>query len=658
MNPRELFDLLSERIHGERARDLVAAISAFHRVQASPGFRQAAEYVAAELGKAPIPAVQILQFPADGKTRYYKWEAPIAWRIEGGQLRLLEPEKRLIGDYSELALHISTHSQAAQVVAEVVDVGPGTEERHYAGRDVRGKIVMATAGARGAHTMAVRRGAVGVIAYPSSERAAGHPEMVLYDGIWPDSRTRHEVTFGCSISRRWADRLLGFMAEGKTVKVQATVQAELYDGMMDVVEALLPCPASSGREILLVAHLCHPKPCANDNASGSGLLLELMRVLAEALTSGAVPGWRHDIRALWVPEFHGTAAYLQRFEGQVQQRVLACLNLDMVGESPERVGFPFTVTRTALSTPSVLDDLLRYCVEQVRDSEVTLSARGSRRPMNVRFSGYSGGSDHVLTSNATFGKPSVMLGHGDVFHHTALDTIDMVDSSELKRVGMIAALATAMLACPQEAFAARLAAEAFAGGAERLASAAARWLAAAYAGEPVYEMFPDPGDQARLAARQLQLLYHHEEALWQDLAQVYQGVPLPAAEALGALRGQAELYQKLLAGLAPASARRGWADPRLERWDGMRVQRHYRGLLCSKWIYAELEGEEKRLWEKELAPRFAVVEEELYNLADGRRSLVDILLLLQLEHEVTQVAEIERLLTLWQKLGLVRLRRG
>ncbi|MFQ6038104.1 MAG: hypothetical protein ACE5LV_05750, partial [Candidatus Aminicenantales bacterium] len=71
------------------------------------------------------------------------------------------------------------------------------------------------------------------------------------------------------------------------------------------------------------------------------------------------------------------------------------------------------------------------------------SINGSRHPFLCRVLPFSGGSDHYIFNDGSLKVPSVMLGHGDIFHHTSLDTIDKVDSSELRRVCFIA-LGTAL----------------------------------------------------------------------------------------------------------------------------------------------------------------------------------------------------------------------
>ena len=71
---RDVIQVLQQEISGEAARGYVAEIARYHRIQASPGYRHAAEYVRDELVKAGVQAA-VLSFPANNLTRF--WGAAI-----------------------------------------------------------------------------------------------------------------------------------------------------------------------------------------------------------------------------------------------------------------------------------------------------------------------------------------------------------------------------------------------------------------------------------------------------------------------------------------------------------------------------------------------------------------------------------------------------
>ena len=68
--PDGQLDAIVAEANGLRAKDTVTALASMHRVQASAGFHEAAEFVAARARAYGLADVAIEQFPADGTTTY------------------------------------------------------------------------------------------------------------------------------------------------------------------------------------------------------------------------------------------------------------------------------------------------------------------------------------------------------------------------------------------------------------------------------------------------------------------------------------------------------------------------------------------------------------------------------------------------------------
>jgi hypothetical protein len=88
---KSLWLTLQEACSGLAAYQAVADISRYHRIQASPGFRQAAEYVHAQLAEAGIQA-EILSYPANTDTTFWASRSFQEWDARSGTLHLVEPE--------------------------------------------------------------------------------------------------------------------------------------------------------------------------------------------------------------------------------------------------------------------------------------------------------------------------------------------------------------------------------------------------------------------------------------------------------------------------------------------------------------------------------------------------------------------------------------
>jgi hypothetical protein len=448
--------VVKEELSGSIAKSYVAQISRFHRIQASTMFHEAAEYVKSELLKIGLKDAAIEQFPADGAKKYWTYTSPVGWTVKGAELRLVEPEEKLLVSYEDLPQSLHTYSNATPpegVTAELVDVGAGTKPADYEGKNVKGKLVLATGRAKSVHEQAVfKYGAAGVITdtitfeIPNVRESLDIPDAHAYQSIWPTAEELSKVTFGFSLSKRQGNQLRAMLKRGKPVKLQAKVDARLFPGNLDVVTVTIPGKSKPDEEVFLIAHLCHPKPSANDNASGSGLLLEIARTINVLIESGRIVRPARTIRFIWVPETFGSITYLYSHEN-LPSRLVAGINLDMVGQNQELCKSTLNLDRTPDSLPSYLNDLVfRFMEESVKEFDRS-SPFGSSSTFRYATGAFSGGSDHAEFADSTIGVPCIMLLQWpDLFYHTSMDTIDKVSEDSLKRVGWIATNAALTLA--------------------------------------------------------------------------------------------------------------------------------------------------------------------------------------------------------------------
>jgi hypothetical protein len=442
-------DLLHEALSGERAKDHVIQITRHHRIQGSRGYRHGAEYVQAALRDAGFGESEafIESFPSDGRISYQTWQSPSGWDITSGELRMVEPRQERIVGYPEIAMSVITYSNPGDVTAELVWVGSGTSDADYEGKDVTGKFVLATGYGGSVHRLAVLKyGAAAVVCYLDDNRAQEYPDMLQYTGMWPRTEELEGVTFGFNLTNRLGTRLRALLQRGTRVVLHGRVTGiGLEPYFMDLPVAVIRGSERAEEELVLSAHLDHPKESANDNASGSAALIDIATTLRRLIESGRMPRPKRTIRFLWVPEWYGTMAYLDKHPEvrgpALGGRVLANLNLDMVGENLELIHSRMGLTRTPASIPSALNAVVANMAEMVSRMNVR-SPRGSLSAMNYRVTPYSGGSDHMMFIERKV--PGIMLGHSpDYTHHTSEDTPDKVDPVELERSEIIAA-ATAL----------------------------------------------------------------------------------------------------------------------------------------------------------------------------------------------------------------------
>lgn len=476
----ELWDLFHEELSGELAKEYVIGISRYHRIQGSRGYRDAAQYVLEQLATFGFaePDALVESYPSDGRVKYQGWQSPSGWDIDWAELRMVEPYEERIAGYPEIAMSLITYSNPGSARGELVWVGSGTSAADYEGKDVRGKIVLATGYGGDVHRQAVlEHGALAVVCYLDDDRAKEYPDIHAYTGMWPRTEELERVTFGFNISNRQGERLRDLLLSGERVILDARVEGiGLEPFFMDIVVARIPGTEKPEEHLVFSAHLDHPKESANDNASGSAALLDIARALRRLIDSGRLPAPKRSLLFLWVPEHYGTMAYIDAHPEMAGPalggKYLANLNLDMVGENLERLHSKMIITGNPDSLPTVFDAVLAEIAAGVDRTDIR-TARGSLSEFNYRNTPYSGGSDHTMFIDRKI--PAAMLNHSpDYTHHTTDDTIDMVDPVELERSELLATAAFWYLANLDEAQALDLANLAYANSSRRLGEAARR----------------------------------------------------------------------------------------------------------------------------------------------------------------------------------------
>jgi hypothetical protein len=449
-------ELLKDQVSGSTAKSYVSHIARFHRIQGSPMFHDAALYVSDELRQMGLNDVRIMQFPADGKRKFWTHISTLGWKVESAEIRLVEPKERLLATFDDIPMSLHTFSKGTPsegVTAELIDVGTGLYEKDYRGKKVKGKLVLATGSARSVHIEAViKRGAAGVITdtlayeFPKVRESIDIPDAHSYQGIWPTAENAAKVRFGFSLSKRQGNELRGYLRDGKKVKLRAKVDAKLFPGKYDVLTASIKGSSKTQEEVFLIAHLCHPKPGANDNASGSGALMEIARAINALIRSGKIKRPARTIRFFWVPETTGTIALLSTHP-EISRRLVAGMNLDMVGEDQEMCRSTLNICVTPDSLPSYLNDLVMSVVERsakeldpMNQIDLTSTFRYARTPFSL-------GSDHAEFVEPSVGVPCIGFAQWpDMFYHSSMDTIDKVSEESLRRICWISAVAALELA--------------------------------------------------------------------------------------------------------------------------------------------------------------------------------------------------------------------
>ncbi len=165
---KRVFEKLKGEVSGEIAYNFVGEISRRHRIQASPGLRDAVGYAVETMREYGLDA-EVHEYPADGES--YSWSSLHfrEWDCRDAVLRVIQPadEARFLARWSEAKLSVIQRSfptPGGCCEAEVVVLDKGEEAGDYRGLDVEGKIVVTNGDLGRVHELAVEeRGAVGII---------------------------------------------------------------------------------------------------------------------------------------------------------------------------------------------------------------------------------------------------------------------------------------------------------------------------------------------------------------------------------------------------------------------------------------------------------------------------------------------------------------
>jgi aminopeptidase YwaD len=475
--PEQAVRALAAELSGTEARHTLQDLTLFHRMRGSRGFKAASDRIA-ERARSYGLAVEVISLPADGKAVYGTQRSRPAWDAEFAELweqrHVFEGAEGAAGAWADAdriaswearPITLAEDSATGQVAADLVDIGQGSTEKDYAGKDVRGKLVLAAAQPGQVAALAVGRfGAAGIVSYAQNQPTAWSREdenLVRWGHLETFAAPR---TFAFMISlkqaRAWQERL----AAGGAVHLHATVIAAQHAGSYDIVTATIPGldgvgggGHAAGEEVVLSCHLDHQRPGANDNASGCATILEVARTLAKLVRDGKLPRPRRTLRFLWPPEVEGTIALLNA-RPDLAKRARAVIHMDMVGGEAGVTGAVFHVTRSPKSLPTFVNDVGeafgRFVDAQSDAFASTGSAaypladpEGSKRALQAEIVDFTPGSDHEVWSEGSFRVPAIYLNDWpDRYIHTHADSVANIDPTKLLRAGFIGAASAWYLA--------------------------------------------------------------------------------------------------------------------------------------------------------------------------------------------------------------------
>src|SRR5690606_28187593 len=473
--PQPILDRIADEVSGAVAMRHVYELGAYEGKRYESEYRDTyfeTEYVARMAREYGLSDVHVVRF-----------EASPQWHARRGELWLETPVRRLLISHRDVPAALVPGSASADVTTELVYIGRGTRPSDYEGKDVRGKIVLTTGPiAAVVQPAVVERGAIGIVStHNALGKSIDRPDLISWTRV-PQPAEGPRI-FAFALSHRLGQEVIDLVERGP-VRVRAVVETEVFpDVTHQVTVASIPGDGSTDEEVAFIAHLFEgvTKQGAGDNISGSATILEVARAYKRLIDEGVLPRPRRTIRFLWVPEFVGSIPYFEA-NGDWVARLLAGINMDMVGASLVENRGNLKLYRTPASLPTFVSDVAQQFMEYVGEtnrekvhnrriayafSRPMIDPTGTQDPFYYHIEKFYGSSDHLVFGQA--GVPFIFFNHWpDAVYHSSEDRPRSLDPTQLKRTAFIGVATAAILA---------------GAGAEDVAKLAA--LTAGYAGERV-----------------------------------------------------------------------------------------------------------------------------------------------------------------------------
>lgn len=450
---------LDQELSGESAKRNLEYVSRLHRMRGSKDYNQAIEFLAGKLNEYNLESVEIIKIPADGKIMYGTQRSRPAWDVDFAELWELEEQnnswipKIKVADWESIPLVLAQDSKSGEIIAELVDIGAGTLHDDFINKNVKGKLVLTSSQPEAVVPLAIEKfGAAGIISYAQNQVTAWWKEnenLVRWGHLNTFSETE---TFAFMISLKQARSYQQRLHDGEIITMHAKVSAEQHSGNYNILTAIIEGSDVNfkNEEIVFSCHLDHPRPGANDNASGSVAILEVARTIKKLILENKIERPKRTLRFIWSPEIEGTVALLN-IRPELAKNIRFNIHMDMVGGGPETKAI-FNISRSPFSLPDFMNDVGEAFGDFVNQSSndfasginvpyPLISKEGGKEPLQaIVGKPFSLGSDHQVYSEGSFRIPSIYLHDWpDRYIHTNYDSPANIDPTKLKRASFIGA---------------------------------------------------------------------------------------------------------------------------------------------------------------------------------------------------------------------------
>ena len=419
------FNYFSQNINQARLMSRLTTLSALERPQTAPAQQKAAEYTFSLLKEDNFSKVELLKFPADGKTVYQDKIMPLLWDVSKAVLSSANNDE-VYASYESNPFSIIAGSTATPkdgIYTKII-----TETQLLSGEDATNSLVLLSSNTRPCNTVLRPLLDLGAIGFVSDYLVGRYqtPDDCQWVNGCSDAGDWHVTLedrdfIGFSVSPKVGAKLRA-QAEKGNCNVHVFCDGKRYSGEQAVVTGVIP--GKHDKEFWVVSHLY--EPLLNDNSTGVVAAIEIARLIQETLKQ------EYTIRVIFAHELYGFAAYATYRGNFLGNQVVGGCNLDDLSSC--RPG-KLLLVPSGEAVPFHGNEILKYTFNALKDTVEGLELETIGQYY-----------DDLALGDSTIGVPLTwLMGKGSLWHNSAQCNLDYIDEKIFFRT--VAFAATYILAC-------------------------------------------------------------------------------------------------------------------------------------------------------------------------------------------------------------------
>jgi len=403
----QIYNKLLKFVKPLKAQEILSMITKHHRLQGSKGLWDSVKSIQEYLDSIGIES-RIIRVESGAEKGHIV--TPVSWDPIEASLEIKINDKLVAGfDLENHPTLLSAHSPG----------GEGCSELRVCGEKLCDDRAILVTGYL--YDIYLRSDADLIIYYTSSR----YHDAVPYTGLFlkPGDKKKSVVM---NIPYSLATRIISKTISGKKQKIQVCWKAKVRYHNLGL-PVLISCNGSDPG-IVFISHICHPKPGAHDNASGSTANILIAETLSKKETN-------YSYCNVWVPEYTGTV-FLDKY---LPWRPLAVINLDMIGSKQYITNSTLTLVNPPRFMYSEIPAVTWISMQKVFDSVKSFS-NIAQPGIRYGISPYTMGSDHDVFIGWAI--DSVMYNEWpSKYYHTDKDTPETIDPKSVAYTSISAILA-------------------------------------------------------------------------------------------------------------------------------------------------------------------------------------------------------------------------